>query len=311
VEGVKLDAYRKTGTQPIESGSGWLLADPKLIEYESGRVRFAPDSPATELGIEAIDVSGAGRVGRPIPCVKSLTDQLPCTVDFFDVEGCQAFLIRPTGKTGSTPMPWVWYAPVIGHPNRSHAWMLRQWLEKGIGMAGVDVGESYGNPRGRKVYTALWETLRTRYHMAERPCLLPQSRGGLMLYNWAAENPARVAGIAGIYTVCDLRSYPGLDRACGAYGLSAGDLANRLAEHNPIDRLAPLAKAGVPILHVHGDADKVVPLERNAGELVRRYRELGGEVRLITVPGKGHQVCPEFFECQELVDFVVAQTRSE
>ena len=178
-------------------------------------------------------------------------------------------------------------------------------------MAGVDVGESYGNPRGRKVYTALWETLRTRHHMAERPCLLPQSRGGLMLYNWAAENPARVTCIAGIYTACDLRSYPGLERACGAYGLSAGDLANRLAEHNPIDRLAPLAKAQVPILHVHGDADKVVPLERNAGELARRYRELGGKAQLIVVPGKGHQVCPEFFECQELVDFVVAQTRSE
>jgi hypothetical protein len=88
-------------------------------------------------------------------------------------------------------MSWVWYAPVIGHPNRSHGWMLRQWLEKGIGMAGVDVGESYGNPRGWKVYTALWETLRTRYGMAERPCLLPQSRGGLMLYNWSAENPDR------------------------------------------------------------------------------------------------------------------------
>jgi hypothetical protein len=311
VEGVKLESYRQTGAEPIESGGGWLLADPKLIEYESGKVRFAPDGPTGGLGIPALDVSGAGRVGQPIPCVRSLADPLPCTVDFFDVEGCPAFLIRPTGKAESSPMPWVWYAPVIGHPNPSHAWMLREWLEKGIGMAGVDVGESSGNPRGRKVYTALWETLCTRYHMAEQPCLLPQSRGGLMLYNWAAENPTRVACIAGIYTVCDLRSYPGLDRASGAYGLSAAELADRLAEHNPIDRLAPLAKAGVSILHVHGDADKVVPLEKNSGELARRYRALGGEARLIIVPGKGHQVCPEFFECQELVDFVVTQTRSE
>jgi hypothetical protein len=158
------------------------------------------------------------------------------------------------------------------------------------------------------VYTALWETLTTRYHMSEKACLLPQSRGGLMLYNWAVENPSHVACIAGIYTVCDLRSYPGLDRACGAYGLSAAELAAHLAEHNPIDRLAPLAKAGVPILHIHGDADKVVPLEKNAGELARRYRELGGQVRLIVIPGKGHQVCNEFFQCQELVDFVAEHT---
>jgi predicted GH43/DUF377 family glycosyl hydrolase len=261
----------------------------------------------TERGFSASDGGTAGREGRPIPCVKSLAESLPCTVDFFDVDGCPAFLIRPKGEAAPAPMPWVWYAPVIGHPNLSHAWMLRQWLEKGIGMAGVDVGESCGNPRGRKVYTALWETLRTRYRMSEQPCLLPQSRGGLMLYNWAAENPTRVACVAGIYTVCDLRSYPGLDGACAAYGLSAAELADRLAEHNPIDRLAPLAQANVPILHVHGDSDKVVPLEKNAGELTRRYRALGGEARLIVVPGKGHQVCPEFFECQALVDFVAAQ----
>jgi pimeloyl-ACP methyl ester carboxylesterase len=241
-----------------------------------------------------------------IPAVKELAGQLPCKVEFFDVEGCPTFLIRPKEGPGTLPTPWVWYAPVIGHPNASHSWMLRQWLAKGIGMAGVDVGESHGGPRGRAVYTALWKTLGTRYRMSERPCLLPQSRGGLMLYNWAAENPTRVACIAGIYTVCDLRSYPGLENACGAYGLSAAELEARLAEHNPIDRLTPLAKAGVPILHVHGDADKVVPLEKNSGELARRYRALGGPMRLVVVPGKGHQVCPEFFECQELVDFVIA-----
>jgi pimeloyl-ACP methyl ester carboxylesterase len=260
---------------------------------------------------QALEVSGAGGAGRPIPCVRSLVDLLPCTVDFFAVEGCPAFLIRPTGEAVRSPMPWVWYAPVIGHPNGSHAWMFRQWLEKGIGMAGVDVGESSGNLRGRKIYTALWQTLRTSYHMSDQPCLLPQSRGGLMLYNWAAENPTRVTCIAGIYTVCDLRSYPGLDRASGAYGLNAAELAHRLAEHNPIDRLAPLVEARVPIVHVHGDADKVVPLEENSGELIRRYRALGGEARLITVPGKGHQVCPEFFQCQELVDFVIAETRGK
>jgi dipeptidyl aminopeptidase/acylaminoacyl peptidase len=185
--------------------------------------------------------------------------------------------------------------------------MLQQWLDKRIAMAGVDVGESFGNPRGRQVFTAFWELLTTRYRMSRRACLLPQSRGGLMLYNWAVENPSRVACIAGIYTVCDLRSYPGLKRACSAYGLTEAALAAQLTQHNPIDRLGPLAKAQVPILHIHGDVDKLVPLEKNSGELARRYRALGGPVKLIVVPGKGHQVCDEFFRCQELVDFVSTQ----
>ena len=276
-----------------------LAVTPAWEKLGVAQERPAPRQPASDVG-------KTGRPVRPIPSVADLAKQLPCTVDFFAVDGHPAFLIRPKGQILTSPTPWVWYAPVIGHPNTSHAWMLRQWLDKGIGMAGVDVGESCGSPAGRKVYTALWETLTARYQMSARPCLLPQSRGGLMLYNWAAENPTRVAGIAGIYTVCDLRSYPGLPQASSAYGLSAAELESRLAEHNPIDRLAPLAKAGVPILHVHGDADKVVPLEKNAGELVRRYRALGGQARLIVIPGKGHQVCDEFFHCQELVDFVVA-----
>jgi predicted esterase len=70
-----------------------------------------------------------------------------------------------------------------------------------------------------------------------------------------------------------------------------------------------LADAKVPILHVHGDADRIVPLEENSGELAGRYRKLGGCVRLIIVPGKGHEVCAEFFRCQDLVDFVIDHAR--
>jgi len=299
----------------IASGISTRVARPERSDGR-GESRGNPATPFVPQGVppnaedraknKAPGDAGAAAPAPAIPAVAELAGQLPCTVEFFEVAGCRAFLIRPKVNTANSPMPWVWYAPVIGHPNTSHAWMLRQWLAKGIAMAGVDVGESCGGPQGRKVFTALWETLTGRYGMSQRPCLLPQSRGGLMLYNWAVEHPSRVACIAGIYTVCDLRSYPGVERASGAYGMSAADLESRLAEHNPIDRLGPLAKAGVPILHVHGDADVVVPLEKNSGELARRYRALGGPVRLIVVPGKGHQVCPEFFHSQELVDFVIA-----
>ena len=64
-----------------------------------------------------------------------------------------------------------------------------------------------------------------------------------MLYNWACENAESVACIAGIYPVCNLTSYPGLARACRAYELSKDGLNAQLKQHNPIDRLAALAKA--------------------------------------------------------------------
>ncbi len=227
----------------------------------------------------------------------------------FPAGGGKGFVILPETSAGDGPMPWIWYAPtLIGqHPDESHAWMFRQLLDKGFAIAGVDVGESFGNPEGRRTYTAFYELAVPRYGLVAKACFMPQSRGGLMLYNWAAENPQRVQCIAGIYTVCDLSSWPGLEKACSAYAMSEDELLACLAQHNPVERLAPLAAAGIPILHVHGDADTVVPIERNSGELARRYKALGGSMRLIVVPGKGHEVCDEFFRRPEVVDFLLSQ----
>jgi len=249
--------------------------------------------------------------GAILTAARSLAGELPCEAAFLEVAARPAFLFRPRVSVPPSPLPWVWYAPTLdGHPDESHAWMFRQLLEQGIAVAGIDVGESFGNPWGRGVFTRLWEALTAERGLAPRACLLPQSRGGLMLYHWAVENPDRVACVAGIYTVCDLTHWPGLTRAAEAYGTAEPEFARGLVEHNPIERLAPLAAAGVPILHVHGDSDAVVPLERHAGELVRRFTQLGGAARLITVPGKGHEVVPAFFRCQALVDFLIEHARA-
>jgi pimeloyl-ACP methyl ester carboxylesterase len=169
----------------------------------------------------------------------------------------------------------------------------------------VDVGESYGSPAGREIYSALYRELTEQRGLSKRACLLARSRGGLMLYNWAAEHPESVACIAGIYPVGNLRSYPGLAKACAAYGLTETELAHALAAHNPIDRLAPLAKARIPIFHLHGDRDDVVPLEQNSGLLATRYQQLGGDITLEVVEGGGHDLSPGWFRNEHLVAFVI------
>lgn len=223
----------------------------------------------------------------------------------FTVNGKKGFVIQPTKPAKDGSKPWIWYAPsFIGSlPDGSHNWMFQQFLDHGFAICGVDVGESYGSPAGRKAYQDFYEHVVKTYGLSKKACLLPQSCGGLMLYNWAAEHPDAVQCIGGIYTVCNLESYPGIDRACGAYGLKPEELRDRLREHNPPERLAELAKAKVPILHLHGDKDTLVPLEKNSADLAERYRKLGGTMEVELVKGKGHQVCPEFFQSQKLVDF--------
>jgi predicted esterase len=237
----------------------------------------------------------------------------PLKKELFKIAGQPAFLILPPAdkiKAGA-PVPWVWYAPTLrGLPGGAEKWMFDQFMDKGIAVAGVNVGESYGSPKGRAIYSALYKHLVAKRGLSKKACLLARSRGGLMLYNWAAENPQSVACIAGIYPVCNISSYPGLKRACGAYEMTSEQLAEKLTEHNPIDRLALLAKAKTPIFHIHGDKDTVVPLDKNSGELKKRYDKLGGPMTLEVVKGQGHNMWHGWFHSQKLVDFVIANAKN-
>jgi dipeptidyl aminopeptidase/acylaminoacyl peptidase len=199
------------------------------------------------------------------------------------------FIIKPSNPAADGSKPWLWYAPTIGgHPNLTNEWVFRPLVERGFAICGVDVGESYGSPAGRKIFSDFYTHVRKEYGLDAKVSFLAQSRGGLMIYNWAAENPDKVRSIAAIYPVCDPRSYPGLDKAAPAYEMSAKEFQITLAKHNPVDRLAPLVKAGVPIFHIHGDSDTVVPLQKNSQAIYDRYKALGGKMELVVVKGKGH-----------------------
>jgi hypothetical protein len=231
----------------------------------------------------------------------------------FLVEGRPAFVLKPPEKKRTIPQPWVLYAPTLpGLPDLHEKWMHERFLDAGVAVAGIDVGEAYGSPKGRELFTALYKELTGRRGFAPRPCLLGRSRGGLWVTAWAAENTDKVAGLAGIYPVFDLRTYPGLEKAAPAYGLTAKQLGARLGELNPIERVGILAKARVPALLIHGDADRVVPLKENSAEFVARYKARGAEgaVKLIVAEGQGHNYWEGFFHCQDLVDFAIVQARA-
>ncbi len=246
----------------------------------------------------------------PTPGRERPSKKLPMPGEVFEVGGHTAFLILPKPERRVAGMPWVWYAPTLpGLPGAEETWMFQKFLDAGIAVAGIDVGESYGSPEGRAIFTSFHRELVDNRRSSRRPCLLVRSRGGLMLYNWAVEHPESVGCIAGIYPVCDLLSYPGIDKASGAYGMTPEELTRSLARHNPVDRVEALAKAGVPVLHIHGDVDTVVPLESNSAELARRYRQFGGEMTLKVIKGQGHNMWMGWFQCQELVDFVIAHAK--
>jgi pimeloyl-ACP methyl ester carboxylesterase len=90
--------------------------------------------------------------------------------------------------------------------------------------------------------------------------------------------------------------------------MSEAELTGKLATLNPIDRLGGLIGAKVPVFVVHGDSDVVVPYEENTALLKERYEKAGGSIEVKVIPGEGHKVGPSFFECPELVAFVLKVT---
>ena len=135
--------------------------------------------------------------------------------EVFNVSGRGAFLILPRQVAIGHEMPWVWYAPTFipGLPGMEEKWMFQKFLDAGMAVAGIDVGESCGSPAGRALFSDLYHEVVGKRGLSKTPCLLARSRGGLMLYNWAVEHPSSVACVAGIYPVCNLSRYPGIKNA--------------------------------------------------------------------------------------------------
>ena len=209
----------------------------------------------------------------------------------FDLGDARCRVVEP--KKAADGRPWIWRARFWGHEPQLDVALL----ERGWHVAYCDVGNLFGSPRAVKRWDAFYEYLTAKHQFNPRPVLEGMSRGGLIIYNWAKANPEKVTCIYGDAPVCDFKSWPagrgqgkasaGAWRAClKAYGLTEAKALE--FRGNPVDGLAPLAKAGVPLIHVVGDADVVVPVGENTAVLERRYKKLGGTIRVIGKPGVGH-----------------------
>jgi pimeloyl-ACP methyl ester carboxylesterase/lysophospholipase L1-like esterase len=230
----------------------------------------------------------------------------------FSVAGRRCWVVTPQAQAEGRP--WIWRARFFGHEPQADIALLKE----GFHLAYCDVGGLYGSPQAVKHWNAFYELLTEKHGLARRPALEGMSRGGLIIYNWAAANPGKVACIYGDAPVCDFKSWPGGKgkgkgspgswmQCLEAYGMTEAEgLAYR---GNPVDRLRSLAEARVPLLHVVGDADEVVPVEENTAIIEARYKELGGSIQVIHKPGVGHHP-HSLKDPAPIVTFVLKHTRA-
>ena len=195
---------------------------------------------------------------------------------------------------------WLIYAPTLTGllPSVEEKWLFEKCLDAGISIAGVDVGESYGNLNGQAIYTELYQFMVNK-GFSSKVILYGRSRGGLMTLAWAVNHAECVAGIAGLYPVYNLVSYPGLYSVASTYNMTPQALQDKLSEYNPVDRVDILH--GIPFFSVCGDIDNIVPYEMNTGRIKAKIH-----VECVMMKNQGHSMWPGYFTCQELVDFIIA-----
>ena len=209
----------------------------------------------------------------------------------FKVDGRDCILVEPQNAAAGNP--WIWRTEYFDHEPQVDLALAR----RGYHIAYMDVQDMYGSPTALDHLDKFYDYLIVHHKLNAKPVLEGFSRGAIYALNWAARRPNCVAAIYNDAPVCDVRSWP------GGYGRGPGSKSDwaamlkayeieeeppKVSPHNPIDNLAPLAKARIPLLHVCGSADEVVPMEENTSLLAKRYKRLGGHIEVIEKPGVGH-----------------------
>jgi len=200
-------------------------------------------------------------------------------------------LVKP--KQAAKGHPWIWRARFWGHEPQTEIALL----ERGYHVAYCDVAELFGNPEAISTWNSFYALLQ-QAGLSDKAVMEGMSRGAVYVFNWAAENPAKVACVYVDNPVLDLKSWPG---GLGAVPPDSASLLKLKADYNlhtnedlkqfkgsPIDKIAQIVKGNYPILILCADADEVVPPAENTLLFERKIKAQNGKVSVMHKPGFKH-----------------------
>ena len=207
----------------------------------------------------------------------------------FSVSGKNAWVVVPEKPAPGRPWTWVMEFPTAFLSRTGVPQLLK---DHGIFHAHLSDFNRLGCEEQLRLMDEFYEMM-IQQGFAKKPVLIGLSRGGFMAYRWAARHPDRVAGIYGDAPVCDLKSWPGgLGNGKGSkgdwaqakklYGWQTDEDAKAFRGNAVDDEvLGILAKHKIPLYHVVGDTDDVVPVAENTAIVEKKYQALGGAVTVV------------------------------
>ena len=180
--------------------------------------------------------------------------------------GAKCTLVIP--HTAAKGQPWIWRARFFGHQPALDLALL----DRGYHLAYVDVGGLFGADEAMKRCDEFYTFLTSNFVLSKKSIVEGMSRGGLLIFNYAAKYPERVSAIYGDNPVCDFKSWPGGKngklsqgdwiKCLKSYGITA-EQATKHPQITDASFVAQLAKHKIPLALVLGMTDDVVPPTEN------------------------------------------------
>ena len=211
----------------------------------------------------------------------------------FDIvlNGLDCKIVKP--KQVNNERRWVWRARFWGHEPQTDIALL----ERGFHLVYCDVSGLFGSPEAVERWNQFYKIL-VSAGLHPKAVLEGMSRGGLIIYNWAIANPEKVACVYADAPVLDGKSWPGglgeckgsktdWDKFKNVYQINSEEDLDSF-NGNPLQQADAIVRAGFPILHVCGEADKVVPVNENSRPFEKKIIENGGDIQVIYKEGVGH-----------------------
>jgi hypothetical protein len=196
----------------------------------------------------------------------------------FNVEGIDGALTLTLPKTTAPGKPWVFRAGFAGRD----AVVDLALLAKGYAIVTGPI--SYNRDSlSLKDWNAAYK-LFTDNGYSPKPVLEGAGGGAGQIYGWAIANPDKISCIYG----------------------EDPFLRTTFSVAQPLENLAVLARARVPILHVCGSLDPALKDQTPVEE--KRYKALGGSMRVILREGQGHYPSGPS-DVNPVVDFITGSVR--
>lgn len=233
-------------------------------------------------------------------------------MDEFQFQGHDAKVVFPAETSESRPC--IWRARFWGHEPQVDTALLHL----GYHLIHVDVANLFGSDTAVALWDDFYAHCIATYKLDPEVVIEGMSRGGLISYNWAARHTDKVACMYLDAPVCDIKSWPGglysgtgsrsaWAKCLDVYGLDSISVLE--FEGVPLHTSQAVAKAKIPVLHVYGDADKVVPVGENTALVAEVFEQAGHELTLMPKPGVGHH--PHCFEdATPIINFIVESVAS-